>query len=70
MFQQPQAPAPAVQVANLAPIIQQVARSKGMRGSPPNTFDGDQSKAEKFLQAFRGYWMLNHINDSCSIPYN
>ena len=38
-------------------------------GTPPETFTGDQSKSDKFLQEFWLYRMLNEDNETMTSPY-
>lgn len=59
----------ALQLHTNAPRPSRDTTDGSFRGKRPTFFDGDRSKAAKFLKAFTDYWISNKNNTARVIPY-
>ena len=65
----PQQETMSVNVTTTTPA-QNIPSNGGMRGVPPNIFDGNRSKADDFMGQFRRFKMVNRTHEAMKVPYD
>ena len=66
----PGAPDAAAATADAAKLIANSIKVDGqLKGQVPDTFDGDRTKTQKFINSFDLFWMTNKDSSAMKVAY-
>ena len=66
----PGAPDTATAAADVAKLIaNSIKVDEQLKGRVPDTFDGDRTKTQKFMNSFNLFWMTNEDSSAIKVAY-